>query len=390
MIFIVIGGGSVIAFFVVRAIFANSADQQPRQQAVNIQSSADINSMTLTDQQTKAVKIETATLREFAAEREAVGYIDFNQDRTAPVFSAWQGRVKQVLFKAGDDVKAGDVLLTMDSPDLVQAESNLIATSGIYRLVSSVLDRAQKMAAIQAISQKDLEQAISDQQAAEGNYKAARDAVRIFGKSPVEIDKIIASRKIDGELAVVSPLAGRVTARNAAVGVLLQPGTAPAPFTVADISKMWMTASVSEYDIPKIRRGQRISATVAALPAKKFAGVITSVGASVDPGTHRVIVRSEIADPAHELVPQMLATFTIRTDQPTRSVAVPTSGVVREGDGSMVAFVTKDGRKFERRALKVGIEQDGLQQISEGVLAGEKVATEGAIFLSNTLALRAR
>lgn len=348
------------------------------------------NSLSLTDLQLKQVKITAAAQHEFVTQREAVGYVDFNQDRTVQVFSPWAGRIKQVFVKAGDDVRQGTPLFSIDSPDLVQAESTLIATAGVLRLTTKVLERAKQMLETQASAQKDVDQALSDQQTAEASHKAARDAVRIFGKTDAQIDAIIASRKTDGELRVFSPMTGRVTARNASPGLLVQPGNAPAPVTVADLATMWMVASVTEYDLPLLRLGQDVSVLVSAYPSRKFQARISNIAASVDPATHRIAVRSEIRDPSHELHPQMLATFLIRTGEPTRSVAVPLGGVVREGDGTTSVFVTRDGRRFERRAVQLGMEQDGLRQVLAGLNAGEQVASDGALFLSNALALQTR
>lgn len=351
---------------------------------------AEANAVTVTEAQAKSLKVETVALKEFVDEREAVGYIDFNQERTVQVFSPWPGRIAQVRVKAGDNVQRGETLYTIDSPDLVQAESNLISTAGILDLANKALERARKLAEIEGAAQKDLEQAVSDQQTAEGNYKAARNAVRIFGKSEADIDRIVASRKTDGQLAIASPLAGRVTARNAAPGLLVQPGSAPAPVTVADISSMWMIANVPEYLLPRLQLGTPVSVAVAAYPGRKFEGRVANIGAAVDANTHTLAVRSEIRDPRHELLPQMLATFVMRTGEPMRSPALPQSGVVREGDGTMTVFVTRDGLRFERRVVKTGVAQNGLQQILEGVSSGEKAATDGALFLSNALALAVR
>ncbi|WP_211461354.1 efflux RND transporter periplasmic adaptor subunit [Collimonas silvisoli] len=378
-------GCLLVAAIVVYQSRADNASPPPQRVSAPAQ-----DSVTITELQSKQVKIEAAQMLDFASQREAVGYIDFNQDFTVPVFSPYQGRVRQVFAKAGDDVRKGQPLFSIDSPDLVQAESTLISTAGVVALNSKVLERARKMFETQASAQKDVEQAISDQQTAEGNYQAARNAVRIFGKSESEIDKIAATRKVDGELLVASPQRGRVTARNAAPGSLLQPGNAPAPFTVADLSTMWMVANVSEYDLPQLRLGQHVAVAVMAYPGQKFQGEITNIGAAVDPNTHRAAVRSEIKDLQHQLRPQMLATYVIRTGEPTRSVAIPVNGVVREGDGTMTVFVTQDSRRFVRRPVRLGLQQDGLTQILDGLSAGEKIAGDGALFLSNMLALQSR
>lgn len=347
-------------------------------------------SVTLTERQAKQVTVVAAQTTDMAPQREAVGYIDFNQDRTVPVSSPWQGRIRDVMAKAGDDVRKGQVLFTIDSPDLVSAESNLISAAGVAALSAKALARARSMNAVEANPQKDLEQAASDHQTAEANYKAARDALRIFGKTDGEMERIVSTRKVNGELAVTSPIHGRVTARNAAPGMLVQPGNTPAPFTVADVSTKWMVANVTEYDFPLLRLKQSVKVSVLAYPNRTFSGEIENIGAVVDANTHRIAIRSEIRDPRNELRPQMLASFLIHTGAAQQGVAVPTNSVVREGDGTMTVFVTQDGRRFTRRTVNTGQGQNGLVQISQGLMAGDKVAGEGALFLSNALALQAR
>jgi cobalt-zinc-cadmium efflux system membrane fusion protein len=350
----------------------------------------DADSVTLTAEQAKAVKVAPVGEHDFVPQHQTEGFIGFNEDRSVPVLSPWQGRIARVLAKAGDDVKQGDVLFTLDSPDLVAAESSLIAAAGVLQLSTRALERARAMFESQSIAQKDLDQATSDQQTAQANLEAARAAVRIFGKSDAEIERIIASRSTASELRIASPIDGRVTARNAAPGLLVQPGNGSAPFTVADISTMWMVANVAEDELPRVRLGQPIEASLAAYRDRKFEGRVSNIGATVDPTTHRVTVRSEIRDPLHELRPQMLGTFVIRTGAPSRSPAIAVSGVVREGDGTMEVFVTGDGYRFVRRPVKLGMQQNGLDQILDGVAKGEQVATDGALFLANELALQAR
>jgi cobalt-zinc-cadmium efflux system membrane fusion protein len=306
------------------------------------------------------------------------------------VFTPYQGKIVGLFAKIGDEVKKGQTLFTIDSPDLLAADSNLIAASGVLQLTTRNLTRLRALYESRAVSQKDLEQAISDQQTAEGNLRAARDAVRIFGKTDSEVDKIVSERMADPTLVVPSPISGRVTARNAAPGLLVQPGNAPSPYTVADISTMWMLANVAESDSPAFSVGQEVKVTVMAYPARIFEGRISTIASTVDPTTHRVLVRSEIDDPKHELRSGMFANFVIRTGDPVRSIAVPLDGVVREGDGTMTVWVTADRRRFTKRTVKTGLQREGYYQIVEGLQAGELVATEGALFLSNALTIAAR
>ncbi len=343
-------------------------------------------SVDLSNSQLDSVKVEAVEERDFPIEKAAVGSIDFNEDMSVQVFTPYQGRIIALFAEVGDDVKKGQTLFTIDSPDLLQSESTLIAAAGVLDLDSKNLDRLRDLYTTRAVSQHDVELAASDEQTAEGNLRAARDAVRIFGKTDADIDRIVAQRLADPTLVVPSPINGRITARNAAPGLFVQPGSAPAPYTVADIDTMWMLANVAEDDSPALRVGQSVQVTVDAFPGRIFEGKNNTIGATVDPNTRRVLVRSEIEDPRHELRSGMFANFVIRIGAPVRSPAVPLDSVVREGDGTMTIWVTADRRRFTRRTVKIGEQRDGYRQILEGVQAGELVATEDAIFLSNALA----
>jgi cobalt-zinc-cadmium efflux system membrane fusion protein len=349
-------------------------------------SAGDRDSIDLSDSQLSAVKVTPVQERDFPREKETVGSIDFNEEMAVQVFTPYPGRIIALFASVGDDVKKGQTLFTIDSPDLLQAESTLIATAGVLELTTRNLARLKELYTTRAVSLRDLDQGTSDQQTAEGNLRAARDAVRLFGKTDAEIDRIVADRRADPTLVVPCPIDGRITARNAAPGLYVQPGSAPAPYTVANIDTMWMLANVAENDSPAFQVGQPVQVRIGAFPGRVFDGKITTVGASVDPNTRRVLVRSEIEDPQHELRSGMFANFTISIGAPVRSPAVPLDGVVREGDGTHTVWVTADRRRFARRTVKIGEQRDGYRQILDGVRPGELVATEGAIFLSNMLA----
>jgi membrane fusion protein, heavy metal efflux system len=335
----------------------------------------------LSDAQLGMISVGAALEHAFPIQTEAVGNIDFNEDMAAQVFPPYQGRIVKLFAMTGDNVKRGQPLLTIESPDLIQAESALIAAAGVLDLTTHALQRARLLYEVQGMAEKDLQQSISDQQTAEGALKAARDAVAVFGKSQLEIDRMVKSRGIDPYLVVPSPMAGRVTARTAAPGDFVQPGTLPAPYSVADISRIWMNASVSESDMPLVRKGQQIHVAVMAFPGRVFDGEILMVGATVDPQLHRGLVRAEIDDPTHELLPGMFASFVIVTGAPLNAVAVPADGVVREGDGTMTVWLATDAHHFTKRAVKVGLRNSGYDQILEGVGSGARVVIKGAVFL---------
>lgn len=348
---------------------------------------ATVPSLDLNEKQAGMIKTAPVGMREFALTKTAVGTIDFNENLLVQVFSQYSGKIRKAFFNIGDDVKQGDVLFTIDSPDLLQAESTLLASEGVLELQKKTLSRVTGLLKQGGMAQKDVDQATSDEQTAEGNFKAAKDAVRIFGKTDPEIEQILTNRKVDSTLVVKSPISGRVVARNAAPGFLTQPGNPPAPYSVVDISTMWMIANVIETDAPAYKLGQQVEVTVPAYPGSVFKGRVTTVGSIIDPNTHRQLVRSEIEDPQHLLRSGMFASFVIHVGDPVRSLAVPADGVVREGDGTMTVWVTADRHRYVKRTVSIGLRQDGWVQILEGLHPGETVVTDGAVFLSNQLLL---
>ena len=340
----------------------------------------------LTDSQLHSIAVARVSERRFLQQREAVGNIDFNENATVQVFSPYQGRIIRAYVDLGDEVKKDQLLFTIESSDFLAAESSLISADATLAQTNSALARAKKLYADKAIDQNDYETAVANQQSAEGALKAARDALAIFGCTPAQIDHIVATREVDRALMVKSPITGRITARSAAPGLLVQPGNAPAPYSVADESTMWMIADIPETDTLEIKVGAPVSASILALPGRVFAGKVTAVGAAIDPNSRRLSVRSEIKNPTRELRSGMFATFLIQTGEPVQSAGVPLDGVVREGDGTLSMWVVgSDPHVFTHRSVKIGLQQDGYDQILEGVNPGESVAVNGAIFLSNIL-----
>ena len=346
----------------------------------------DQDSVKLTDSQLASIATGPVGTRSFEIQKEAVGSIDFNEDLSVQVFAPYQGRILQTFADLGDAVKKGQVLFTIESPDFIAAESNLIGAAATLEQTTSALERAKKLYAAQGMNQNDYETAVANQHTAEGALRAARNAVAVFGKSEAEIDHIVVTRQVENALVVRSPINGQVTARNAAPGLLAQPGTAPAPYSVADMSTVWLLAEVVEADVPEFHVGQDLTATVPAYPGRAFTGRITRLGVTVDPNSRRVTLRSQIEDPQHLLRPGMFASFVVRTAAPVTSPAIPLNGVAREGDGTMSVWVVGSDRHiFKRRSVRIGLQQGGYDQLLDGVKAGETVATDGAILLSNIL-----
>ena len=383
------------AAVVVAAVFLESchlrgraADGNPGQQSGKNSSVSDSTSKTtnpavdLSPNQLDSIKIEPVGVYAFPVERQSVGNISFADELSVQVFPAYQGTIIKAFAELGSEVEKDQPLYTIKSPDLIQAESTLIGAAATFELTKKELER---VTGLPGVAQREVEQATSDEQTADGALKAARDAVLVFGKTDAEVDQMIASRKIDPALVVHSPIAGKITAYNAPPGLMVQPGNPPAPYTVANVSIKWMLADVIESDIALLRLGEPVQVKVMAYPNRVFRAKISKIYPTVDPNTHRGTVRSEIEDPNDELRPGMLANFVIDVERPTAGISIPANGVVREPDGTMTAWVTTDRRHFEQRVVKTGLRIDGRVQILGGLRRGELVVSDGAVFLSSML-----
>lgn len=339
-------------------------------------------SVDLSPTQMSAVKIEPVGTFAFPVDKETVGNISFADEQSVQVYPAYQGTIIKSYAELGAAVEKEQPLYTIKSPDLIQAESTLIGAAATFDLTKKELERVK---GLPGVAQREVEQATSDEQTADGALKAARDAVRVFGKTDEEIDQMVASRRIDPALVVRSPIAGHITSYNAPPGLMVQPGNPPAPYTVAVLSVKWMLAEVMESDLALLQLGQPVQVNLMAYPKRVFKGKITKIYPMVDTNTHRETIRSEIEDPKDELRPGMLANFIIRVAGPVGSVAIPANGVVREPDGTMTAWVTTDRHHFEQRIVKTGLRRDDRVQILNGLRRGELVVTDGAVFLSSML-----
>jgi membrane fusion protein, heavy metal efflux system len=348
------------------------------------------------DDQMQSIRLEPVVARSFRAEKTATGKIGFNEDVMTPVFSPYAGRVLRLLAKPGDAVGRGSPLFEIDTPDLVQAEQDLIA-AGIavpkaktaLDLATRAEDRQHRLYANKAVALKDWEQAEADLKnaqrdlhSAENALTAARSKLHVFGKSDQEIEKIENERQIDRVARVNSPLAGTIVARKVGPGQFVKPDSPDPLLTIADLSMVWLLADVYESDAPLIKTGQSVEVHVSAFPNETFTARIAYIGASVDPTTHRVAVRSVVQNRGRKLKPEMFASFRVVTDSEVASLAIPVSAVVHEGNKTSV-WMKQSGNAFARRDVTLGLEQGGYLQVLSGLQGGDQVVSEGSIFISN-------
>ena len=348
----------------------------------------------LSDAEMRTLRIEEVHPREFRAERVAEGRIAYNEDRSTPVFSPYSGRVVRALARLGDEIRAGEALLEIETTDLAAAANDLLSALDAGNKARSTLEQALReerrqnsLFSARAASQRDVEQArvaaanaAADLRSADASLAAARDKLRVLGRTQDQIRYIEATRQVDAVVPVASPIGGTVVQRRVGPGQWLQAGGSEPVFTIADLSTMWLVAAVREIDAPLIRLDQPVGVTVGALPGRQFDARIASVNAGLDPTTRRLTVRAEVQDPEHLLKPEMFATFHIALGKPQRSVAVPANAVIHRGSEASV-WVALDGNRFMLRRIAAGIRSGDMLEVTEGLNAGERVVTGGALFI---------
>lgn len=334
---------------------------------------------------------------DFRLQKQAIGQIAFNEDASTLVLTPFSGRVTRVLAKAGDEVKRGDPLFEVDSPELVQAQTDLIAAIHGIDKAKSALTIAQRQAqrldrllADKAISVRETEQAHNDQAAAESDYKtaegaltAARNRLRIIiGRTQDEVDRVERERIVNPLVTVNAPIDGTVVGRKVGPGQYVRSDVTDWLYSIVNLSTMWLKANVPETDIPLVHVGQDIEVRVNALPDRVFHARIAVIGATSDASTRRVVVRSEIPNPDGALKSEMFATFKISTNSAQSHPAIPVEAVIWDG-AQAVVWVEEQQNAFHRRKIKIGLEQDGLVEVRSGLEPGDKVVSRGAIFIQN-------
>ena len=353
----------------------------------------------VTPDQMHQLSIEKVMLYPFHLQKQAIGQIAFNEDASTVVLTPFTGRVTRVIGKLGDDVRRGDPLFEIDSPEVVQAQTDLIAAfQGLQKsrsqlaLAKRVLDRLTGLLANQAVSQREVDQAQNeyaaaefDLRTAEGTLTSARNRLRvIIGRDPAEVERVERERVVNPLITINAEIDGTIIGRKIGPGQYVRSDAGDALYAIADLSTMWLKANVPEFDSPLVRVGQEIEVRVTALPGRVFKARITAIGASSDAVTRRVVVRSEIPNPDRALKSEMFASFKISIGDGDSKPAVPVEAVIWEGDVAVV-WVEREPMVFERRKVKVGIEQDRRLQIADGLKAGDRVIGRGAIYVHNEL-----
>jgi membrane fusion protein, heavy metal efflux system len=317
--------------------------------------------------------VEPASAAPVSVRMTLPGIVESDPARTAPVLPQLSGRVVDLKVRLGDRVSKGQVLAVLDSADLAQAYDEYDKAADAFKLTQKNLERQQEQAKIGVASDRDLDQAKSDNTQAEAEYARTRARLEILNASP-------GSRGPARRLIVQAPVGGSITTLSVTPGSTVNDPTQPL-MTIADLSTVWVTAMVPEKDIGGIVKGQDADVSLVAYPDRSLHGKVLFVSDVIEPDSRRNKIRIAFANSDYALKPNMFATVTL-TGPPQSRVVLPSSSLLMNNDRTSV-FVATAPWTFERRTVEPQLEDGPSVAIRSGVSAGEQVVVKGGILLND-------
>jgi cobalt-zinc-cadmium efflux system membrane fusion protein len=331
----------------------------------------DMNLITIDSNDVPKFPLATVDKMQAPSELNATGTVVPDISREVPVISLANGRVVDIKAQLDDNVKKGQLLLKVQSPDITNAFDAYLKAASDEQMANKAYTRAEDLYHHGAISQAMLEQAQNAETDARADLTAAEEQLKTLGvdkNHPSSIENVYA------------PISGVIVAQNvtnaSAAGVSLS-GTATA-FTIADLSHVWAVCDVYENDIPKLQLGQEARIVLAAYPGRPLTGRISDIGPILDPSIRTAKVRIEVNNPGMlKLGMFVTATFTSRTKQ--TFAVVPANAVLHLHDRDWV-YLPAGGNQFRRTEVQVGKMLDGnRQQIVSGLAPGQQVVTNALL-----------
>jgi cobalt-zinc-cadmium efflux system membrane fusion protein len=315
-----------------------------------------------------------ATEHKAAPALNATGVVQPDISRAVPVISLAAGRVVEMKARLGDVVKKGQLLLRVQSSDVSGAYQTYLKAENDERLARQQLERQQVLYDKGAVAKSALEQAQDAEQDTKVDLNAAVEQLRLLG-----VDKDHPSPIVD----VVAPISGVITDQQVTNAAGVQGLSGPNPFTISDLSYVWIICDVYENDLDAVRVGEYADIRLNAYPNRVFKGRIDNILPVLDPNTRTAKVRIEIANPGLMRV-GMFATATFFGKQPETHAAVPATAILHLHDRDWVYTPISPGH-FKRAEVVTGNMLPGnLQEVVSGIKPGDQVVSN-ALSLQNTV-----
>jgi cobalt-zinc-cadmium efflux system membrane fusion protein len=318
--------------------------------------------------------IVTATEYQAPSQMFVTGTVFPDISRTIPVISLASGRVVDIRARLGDTVKKGQLLLRVRSDDISGGFGAYRIAVSDELLAHKQLDRAKDLYAHGAIAQQDLEVAQDAEDDAKTTLDTATEHLRLLGSDPSDPKGIV---------DIVAPVSGVITDQEVAIGASVQAYNTPNPFTISDLTTVWIVCDVYENDMANVRVGEPADIKLNAYPDKVLKGTISNIGPILDPSIRTAKVRIEVANPGQMMRLGMFATATLFGKGKQTYSAVPASAIVHLHDRDWV-YIPMQG-KFKRVEVVSGEQlPNQLQQVLSGLQPGQQVVTN-AINLENAI-----
>jgi membrane fusion protein, heavy metal efflux system len=317
----------------------------------------------------------TAVEHKAAPALNVTGVVQPDIARAVPVISLAAGRVVEIKARLGDVVKKGQLLLRVRSNDVSGAYQLYLKAANDERLARTQLERARDLYAHGATAQSFLEQAEDAEQDAKADLDAATEQLRLLG-----VDQDHPSGIVD----IVAPISGVITDQQVTNAAGVQGLSGSNPFTISDLSYVWIICDVYENDLDAVHVGEYADIHLNAYPNKVLKGRIDNILPVLDPSIRTAKVRLEVPNPAGLMRVGMFVTATFYGKQPEIRTAVPAAAILHLRDRDWV-YVPSEAGEFRRLEVKSGgMLPNGLQELISGLQPGQKVVAN-ALELQNTV-----
>ena len=336
--------------------------------------------VTLTPDQRKSIHIYTVAQSRFRKTVDATGAVDFDNDQATSVLAPFSGPVSRLLVSVGQRVKKGEPLAEVDSPDFAAAVGAYVKAVVSAKNLRRLADADKDLAQHDGVSAREQEQAQTDAANADADSDAARLALVSLDADPQLVKDIEAGRASSRVRAVIrAPISGTVAEKLITPGQLLQAGTTPC-FTVADLSRVWVMAQISDSDLASVRVGDTAQVETG-VDATRLGGTVANISSLVDPDTRAVIARVDVDNPQQLLRKQMYVHVQIQSRQPSSGLLVPVSAILRDDENLPFVYVVQGDNSFARRPVTLGPRTGDQTVIPTGLESGDRIVDDGALFL---------
>jgi len=325
----------------------------------------------------KIVEVQAAV---WSTTVHTTGTVDWDADHTTQAITQVSGPISRLLVDLGTRVAVNQPLLYVSSPDVSNAIVTYRKARNHLDYAKRTLDRSQDLLDHKVIATKDFETAQQDYNDAGSDVENSLQALKIFGVTQQEVDD--AQRQgvaINPQLAVRSPIAGVVVQKLVSPGLVIQAGMT-ACFTISDVSTVWVQGHIYDRDLESIRAGDVVEETNPSFK-ETFRGVVSYIGALVDPATRTTSVRIVTQNSQGMLKKDMFVDAVIHTKSGKSVLTIPTSAILRNDQNLPFVYVEAGPGQFGQRLVNLGAQQGNDTEIVSGAKAGDKIVAEGSVFL---------